>query len=221
MLPEPLSVSLLLPRPSWQPKWRSPWGPGSSMPSLGEPRWIKLYETGTQAIRLKIFLKMMEDGKEVPANVECNFGPGWVYYNNHCYLFSSVHETFLEVGQEFFLQKYFQDMCKIIGVESMYTEDIWYFSSCRPWIIVLTVLSVRESAPRREDTSEHHFSRLSQSLLIRRKKLQSATGPEWKRKRRRLERRHEVVWSEDPKSEDQIPNDWEKEGGIFLLRKGS
>ena len=48
----------------------------------------------------------MEDGKEVPANVECNFGPGWVYYNNHCYLFSSVHETFLEVRQEIFFPRY-------------------------------------------------------------------------------------------------------------------
>ncbi len=36
--------------------------------------------------------------------------------------------------------------------------------------------SVRESAPGREDASEPHFSRLSQSLLKQRKKVQLAIG---------------------------------------------
>ncbi len=40
----------------------------------------------------------MENGEKVAANVECDFGPGWVYYNNHCYIFSSVHKTFQQVS---------------------------------------------------------------------------------------------------------------------------
>ena len=38
---------------------------------------------------------MLEDGQLRAAAPQCRFGPGWIYHNGHCYLFTSYHEDFL------------------------------------------------------------------------------------------------------------------------------
>jgi len=38
---------------------------------------------------------MLEEGKKVAAAPECKFGLGWVYYDGHCYLFTSYHIDYL------------------------------------------------------------------------------------------------------------------------------
>merc|ERR1712038_1335716 len=38
---------------------------------------------------------MMEDGARAAAAPECKDGLGWVYYNGHCYLFTSYHGSYL------------------------------------------------------------------------------------------------------------------------------
>ena len=42
---------------------------------------------------------MLEDGKLRAAAPECRFGPGWIYHNGHCYLFTSYHEDFLRAEE--------------------------------------------------------------------------------------------------------------------------
>lgn len=43
--------------------------------------------------------QMLEDGELRAAAPECRSGLGWVYYEGHCYLFTSYHETFLRAEE--------------------------------------------------------------------------------------------------------------------------
>ena len=42
---------------------------------------------------------MLEDGKLKAAAPECRYGPGWIYWNGHCYQFTSYHEDFLKAEE--------------------------------------------------------------------------------------------------------------------------
>ena len=42
---------------------------------------------------------MMEDGMQRAAAPECKDGLGWVYYNGHCYMFTSYHVDFLKAEE--------------------------------------------------------------------------------------------------------------------------
>lgn len=42
---------------------------------------------------------MIEDGVKTAAAPECKDGLGWVYYNNHCYMFTSYHVDFLKAEE--------------------------------------------------------------------------------------------------------------------------
>ena len=42
---------------------------------------------------------MLEDGALKAAAPECRFGPGWVYRDANCYLFTSYHEDFLKAEE--------------------------------------------------------------------------------------------------------------------------
>lgn len=42
---------------------------------------------------------MLEDGKLRAAAPECRYGPGWIYWNGHCYQFTSYHEDFLKAEE--------------------------------------------------------------------------------------------------------------------------
>merc|ERR1719410_2295542 len=53
------------------------------------PRFLDQFSTGV----------MMEDGVMKGAAPECRDQLGWVYYNGHCYLFTSYHETFLKAEE--------------------------------------------------------------------------------------------------------------------------
>ena len=61
----------------------------------------------------------------------------------------------------------------------------------------LVLVSVRQSAPRREDASEHHFSRLSQPLLNDAKSCSLQLGKNEKEKEK------EGDWRVDMKSYDR------------------
>jgi len=43
--------------------------------------------------------QMLEDGKLRAAAPECRYGPGWIYWNGHCYQFTSYHEDFLKAEE--------------------------------------------------------------------------------------------------------------------------
>jgi len=53
------------------------------------PRFLDQFSTGF----------MMEDGARAAAAPECKDGLGWIYYNGHCYLFTSYHETYLNAEE--------------------------------------------------------------------------------------------------------------------------
>merc|ERR1719419_1182519 len=42
---------------------------------------------------------MMEDGVKTAAAPECRDGLGWVYYNGHCYLFTSYHQDYFRAEE--------------------------------------------------------------------------------------------------------------------------
>merc|ERR1719410_3049086 len=50
------------------------------------PRFLDQFSTGY----------MMEDGVRAQAAPECKDGLGWVYYNGHCYMFTSYHVDYLK-----------------------------------------------------------------------------------------------------------------------------
>jgi len=57
-----------------------------SQPSMTPaPRFLDQFSTGF----------MMEDGVKKGAAPECKDGLGWVYYNGHCYMFTSYHVDYL------------------------------------------------------------------------------------------------------------------------------
>merc|ERR1719500_2132234 len=58
-------------------------------PMTMRPRLLDQFATG----------HMMEDGVMREAAPECRGQLGWVYYNGHCYMFSSYHETFLKAEE--------------------------------------------------------------------------------------------------------------------------
>ena len=43
--------------------------------------------------------QMLEDGTLRAAAPECRYGPGWIYWNGHCYQFTSYHEDFLKAEE--------------------------------------------------------------------------------------------------------------------------
>ena len=43
---------------------------------------------------------MLEDGVRTSAAPECRDGLGWVYYNGHCYLFTSYHEDYFRAEEK-------------------------------------------------------------------------------------------------------------------------
>ena len=53
------------------------------------PRLLDQFSTGF----------MMEDGRQRAAAPECKDGLGWVYYNGHCYMFTSYHVDFLKAEE--------------------------------------------------------------------------------------------------------------------------
>ena len=53
------------------------------------PRFLDQFSTGF----------MMEDGARAAAAPECRDGLGWVYFNGHCYLFTSYHESYLNAEE--------------------------------------------------------------------------------------------------------------------------
>ena len=42
---------------------------------------------------------MLEDGMLRAAAPECRYGPGWIYWNGHCYQYTSYHEDFLKAEE--------------------------------------------------------------------------------------------------------------------------
>ena len=44
-------------------------------------------------------IQMLEDGMLRAAAPECRYGPGWIYWNGHCYQYTSYHEDFLKAEE--------------------------------------------------------------------------------------------------------------------------